>query len=225
MTFKRLLLTYGILALIAGLFLAVEVFYQNSQLDIVPGVVTKISEETYNYKKSKDSTVEERVMQIPMAEYDYSGKKGEVPVVASWTKGLTSKQEKNLKVGDKVELYFDPYTYSVAAPQSYTIALIQCAIAAAMIYIGHKGVKGYKAEFFGRYKAAFILTCVSSGIVLGYAIYEEFFFVGGGMMPGLEELGRFIFLLILMAAALIAEIVAWIVSVVRYRKKEKAINE
>ena len=70
MTFKRLLLTYGILALIAGMFLAVEVFYQNSQLDIVPGVVTKISEETYNYKKSKDSTVEERVMQIPMAEYD-----------------------------------------------------------------------------------------------------------------------------------------------------------
>jgi hypothetical protein len=94
-----------------------------------------------------------------------------------------------------------------------------------MIYLGKKGRKGYKAEFFGRYKPAFIYTCFASGVSLGYAIYEEFIFVGGGMMPGLAELGKYIFLLMIMAAALVSEIVFWAVSVRKYTKKEKALNE
>ena len=133
-------------------------------------------------------------------------------------------EEQQLEVGDEVTLYIDPNTGSPAIPESYFSAIAQCVIAAVMILIGRKGIVGYKAEFFDRYKVAFIITCVASGIVLGYAIYEEFIFVGGGFMPGMEELGRFIFLCLLMIVALMVEIIAWIVSAVK-QKKEVTLDE
>ena len=224
-TFRRILLTFGVLALAAGLFLFIDLFYHNSVFDTVTAVVSKIETETYDYHPSKDAPAEQHSYNSPSAKYFYYGVEQEHSFSASSAKGMSYEEEQQLEVGDEVTLYIDPNTGSPAIPESYFSAIAQCVIAAVMILIGRKGIAGYKAEFFDRYKVAFIITCVASGIVLGYAVYEEFIFVGGGFMPGMEELGRFIFLCLLMIVALMVEIIAWIVSVVRYRKKEKALNE
>ena len=64
-----------------------------------------------------------------------------------------------------------------------------------------------------------------SGGVLGYAVYEEFFYAPGGMMPGIAALGAFLWMFGFMAIALIAEIIVWSVSVAGYKKKERQLNE
>ncbi len=220
MTFRRILLTYGILAVIAGLFLAVRTTYLNLLLKPVPATVTEVTQEPVTVKHS-DGTSEERMMDVVNAEYECYGVKDTIPLVPGWTKGLTSKQIDKLKVGDKVEVLVDPMTGDAKTTESYTLAIMQCAIAAVMIYLGRKGRKGYKAEFFDRYKLPFIVTMVLSGVVLGYAIYEEFFYTPGGFMPGMAALGAFLWVFGIMIIALIIEIVMWTVAIVRYRKRER----
>ncbi|MCR5141940.1 MAG: poly-gamma-glutamate biosynthesis protein PgsC/CapC [Ruminococcus sp.] len=224
MTFRRILFTYGILALVAGLFLIVRTAYINSKLKLVPATVTEITQESVTFKHSDGST-EERMMDVVNAEYRYKDSKGTVLVVPQWSKGLSHDDIKKLKKGDEIELYFDPFERSVASPEGFTLGIIQCAISAAMIYIGIKGAKGYKAEFFERYKKAFLTTMFLSGVVLGYAVYEEFFYSPGGMMPGIAALGAFLWMFGFMAIALIAEIIVWSVSVAGYKKKERQLNE
>jgi hypothetical protein len=224
MTFRRILLTYGILAVIAGLFLAVRTTYLNLLLKPVPATVTEVTQEPVTIKHS-DSTFEERMMDVVNAEYECYGVKDTIPLVPGWTKGLTSKQIDKLKVGDKVEVLVDPMTGDAKTRESYTLAIMQCAIAAVMIYLGRNGRKGYKAEFFDRYKLPFIVTMVLSGVVLGYSIYEEFFYAPGGFMPGMAALGAFLWVFGIMMIALIIEIVMWTVAIVRYRKREKQLND
>lgn len=221
-TFRRILLTFGVLALAAGLFLFLDSLIHNLQLDTTNAEVYEVEEQTYDYKPGKNAPTEQHSMNYYTAKYDYKGEhiKG---FTAAHVKGLSYAEEQKLEMGDKVTLYVDPADGDPAIPRSYFGGLVQCIIAAVMIIIGRKGVKNYREKFVKRYSLAFLLTCVFSGIVLVYAVWEEFIYTApkDGMMPGMNALGWFVFLFILMFLALVVEIPAWIASLIMLRKKEK----
>ena len=221
-TFRRLMLTYGVLALLTALFLFADVTWQNRIIDTAEGTVVSIKKDTYDYKPRDGSPAEKRTMNIPMIEYTYNGREFNTAGSAHWLKGVDIGEEFDLEVGDEVTLYVSSDTGRVCTPESYTLSIVQLIIAGIMLAVGAKGAAGYFTEFLPSNKVPLIVTCAATVPVAAMAVYSEFIFAGGGsFMPGLKALGLFIELVALMCLSVLIQIIVWLATLLSRRGAKK----
>ena len=214
---RRFFLNVSILGLIIGIIVLLSVVFHNLLLKKTTGIVVDYEISEYNYRINGVESVEER--KHPIVEYE-SIENGIKQSNFYWLDG----DEYN--IGDTVEVYVDKDNWDEAVmPTGYTVYIVFYILPFVLLMlICKKAFKDYKRDFLERYHKSIKVTVIIEIVAIGFSLlWQHICSVKqyGGMMPGLDALGDFLFMCIVDAIAILSILVIWIVTGIKFMRHQK----